>query len=803
MVSSLVQDLRFAIRTLVKRPAFAGIAIGTLALGIGATTAIFTVVNAVLLSPLPYRDPGRLVHVHIRGGDGDMYPLPDTDVFAWRDQHPAFEDVAVVDNGAGYSLAGQGAPEQVVVLNVTARFFDVLGIAPAIGRTFERSADDPGAPRTVVLSYRFWQQHFHGRVEALGQQVLLDGAPHTVVGVMPASFVFDSPDYDMWRAMPLAPPKRRGPFYSWGIGRLAPGSDLSRAAANLAAISASIKRQYPGPNDWSFEVVPLRQQIVGDVSRVLYLLFGAVALLLLIAVANVANLLLARMSSRAREIAVRAALGATAPQIVRQLVVESLVLASVSGAVGLVCAAWGTEALLAIAPPGLPRIDEVRMSLPVFMFTFATATAAGVLFSVIPAWRALRTPVSATLTDGRGGTAGRGHRRVQRVLVAAEIALALMLSTGAGLMIRSVARLVDVNPGFAATHLLTAAVSLSRTRYDTPPKVDAFFESLLGKLQTLPGVESVGSTVSLPPNLNAMTDNFLVEGQTLPPNQSAPVAPLLVADEGFFRTLRVPLVAGRFFNEGDRADRPPVVIVNQTLARRYFPNGDAVGHRLKDGGPERPNNPMMEIVGVVGDVKYDGLDAPPEPEFYFPLGQLTQERRYVVLRTASNPLALESALRREVAALDPELAVARVRTMDELMSRSVAPPRFRTTLVTVFAVAGLLLAAIGIYGVMMYAVSERTRELALRLALGASNGQVARIVLGESVALAAAGVIAGLAGSVAGGRLIASMLFGVAATDPATLASVAAVLVATALVATWVPLRRALRIDPMIALRSE
>jgi predicted permease len=799
----LAQDVRFAVRALLKRPGFAILAILTLALGVGATTAIFTVVNAILLRPLPYREAGRLVHVHIRGGDGEVYPLPDSDFAAWRDRHEAFETISVVDSGQGFSLAGDGPPERVIALDVTDRFFAVLGVSAAIGRTFDPGADDPKAVRTVVLSDRFWQKHFHGDARVVGRQILLDGAPHTVIGVMPPSFSFERPDFDMWRAMAMQPPRRRGPFYTWGIARLKPGTDLVQANASLAVVAESLKRQYPGPNRWRFEVVPLKQQMVGDVSRILYLLFGAVACLLLIATANVANLLLARASSREREIAVRRAIGAGRGRIVTQLMTESLVLAAAAGATGLAVAAWGTRALLAMAPEGIPRISEVTMSGEVFVFALGAATLAGIAFGVAPALRASRTELVDALKDGRGGTASAGHRRTQRALVVAEIALAVMLSISAGLMMRSFAALKRVNPGFASSRVLAVLLSAPSSRYDTPQKVSAFYDAVEAKLRTLPSVQSVGSSVSLPPDQNAMTDNFLVEGQTLPPNQSAPVAPLLMADGGYFRTLGVPLVDGRFFDDRDTLDKPGVVIVNETLARRYFPGGRAVGRRLKDGGPERPNNPYMEIVGVVGDVKYEGLDTPPEPAFYLASAQSPQSRRFVILRTASDPRAAANPVRTAVAAIDREVAISRVWTMDELMSESMAPPRFRTALVAVFALSGLLLAAIGIYGVMAFAVAERTHELGLRVALGASSRDVLTLVLGEAILLAGAGVVLGLTGAAAGAKLLASLLFGVGPIDAVTFAATAGLLVATALVASYVPARRALAVDPMEALRYE
>jgi putative ABC transport system permease protein len=804
---SLLDDARYAVRMLVKRPGFAAIAIFTLALGIGATTAIFTVVEAVLLRPLPFADPGRLVQLTIRGADGESYPLPDTDFLAWRAQHEAFDAIAVYDNGQALSLTGDGQPERIIAANVTDGFFTTLGVAPAAGRVFQAGDDAPGAPKTVVLSHGFWQKRFHGDPGVIGRTVMLDATTHTIVGVMPASFAFPGTDLDAWRILTMAPPARRGPFYTTGVGRLKRGATLQQARANVDVVAAGLKREHAGPNAWRFSLVPLHDAVVGDVRRILYLLFGAVGFLLLIATANVANLLLARAASRQREIAVRGALGAGRARIVAQLVTESVVLAVLAGALALAVAAVGTRALIAIAPEGIPRIGEVGMNVPVFAFTLAVATMCGLAFGIVPASRVSRTPLVEALKEGgRGGTASAGHRRIQRALVVAEIALALMLSVGAGLMIRSVAALARVNPGFAPSHLLTFQLSLPQARYETPQKVAAFYDTLQPKLEALPSVQSVGYAVSLPPDVLSMTDNFMVEGQTLPPNQSAPVAPLLFVNDEYFKTLGVPLVAGRFFNARDTLDAPGVVIVNETLARRFFPGVDPVGRRLKDGGPERPigpNNPWMTVVGVVGDVKYSGLDAAPEPAFYLSYRQNPQTRRFVVLRSASDPKALVQSIRTAVNAVDRDLPFARVWTIDELMTLSMAAPKFRTTLVSVFALVGLMLAAIGIYGVMAYAVAERTHELGLRVALGATTGDVMRLVLREALVLSAAGLAIGLGGAFATTRLMGALLFGVAPTDLTTFASMAAAIVATALVASYVPARRAMGVDPMVALRYE
>jgi putative ABC transport system permease protein len=802
---NLVQDVRYAIRLLLKRPGFAAVAILTLALGIGATTAIFTVVNAVLLSPLPFRDAARLVEVRIISKNGEGFPLPDADFLAWRSQNQTSDAVAVYWASPA-TLTGEGAPDRIGGAAVTDRFFDVLGARPLLGRVFQEGDDKPGAAKLVVLGHGFWTRRFRADPGVVGRTVLLDGVSHTVIGVVPAGFRFPLEDIDVWSTLTMNPPTRRGPYYTTGIARLKPGVDIAELRANLASVAAGLKRQYPAPDDWTIDAVPLQDAIVGDVRQILYVLLGAVGFLLLIATANVANLLLARAATREREIAVRGALGAGRRRIVAQLLTESVVLAIVSGLVGLLLAASGTQGLLAMAPKGIPRLDEVRMHVPVFLFALGVASICGVVFGLVPALRASRTPLVETLKDGGRGASGTSHRRVQRLLVVAEIALALVLSAGAGLMIRSFAELQRVSPGFDPGHLLTFEVALPRASYKDDAAVRRFYDALIQKLEAVPGVRSVGLTVSLPPNLLQVTDNFMVDGQVLPPNQSAPVGPVVMASDALFRTLGVPLIRGRVFDARDEAGGAPTVIVNDALARKYLNGVDAVGRHLRIGGPERPigpTNPWMEIVGVVGDIKYSGLEAAPEPTYYMPYRQNPWNGQFVVIRTTSDPAALGSAARDAVAALDKDLPVARLRTMDEVMTASVAPPKFRTVLVTIFALVGLLLAAIGIYGVMAYAVTERTHELGLRIALGAERGDVVRLVLGEALVLAAAGVAVGLAGAFATTRLIQSLLFGVTTTDATTFAGISALLFLTALAASYLPTRRALRVDPMTALRYE
>jgi len=801
-MGTLLSDARYAIRLLAKRPGFSAVAILTLALGIGATTAIFTVVYAVLLRPLPFRDADRLAHVRIVGPDSGGLVLPDTDFLAWRSQNQTAAAIAAFDNASATLTGGDGPAERVPGSKVTDRFFEVLGAPPLLGRVFQEGDAKPGAPKTAVLSHALWMRRYHGDPSIVGRTIPVSAEPHLVIGVMPADFNDPRGGKEIWRILTMEQPRRRGPFYLSAIARLKPGVSIAELRANLAVVTAGLKRQNPGPEHWTLDAVPLQEAVVGDVRRILYVLLGAVGCLLLIATANVANLLLARAASREREMAVRGALGAARGRIIRQLMTESVVLGVVSGLAGVALAFWGTRALIALAPEGIPRLGEVGMSTPIFLFALSVASICGLIFSVAPAIRASHTPLVETLKEG-GRVAGASHRRVQRSLVVAEIALALMLSVGAGLMVRSFVALQRVSPGFEPSHLLTFRLPLPPTQYANAAAQRGFFTRLLQRLEMLPGVQAAGLTISLPPFLLAMTDNFMVEGQVLAPNQTVPLGPLLFVNETYFSTLGAPLLRGRFFTERDDDKAPDAAIINETLAKQYFPGVDPVGRRLKIGGPERPNNTWNTIVGVVADINYSGLDAPPEPVVYYPFRQNTTNNQYVVIRTAMNPQSLERAVRVVVADLDKDLPIVNLRTMDQLMTEAVAPPRFRTILVSMFAVVGLLLAAIGIYGVMAYAVTERTHELGVRIALGADRGDVLRIVLGEAAWLAACGVGLGVAGALGATRLIQTLLFGVTPTDALTFVAIAMLLTATAFVASYIPARRATRVDPMVALRYE
>jgi putative ABC transport system permease protein len=588
------------------------------------------------------------------------------------------------------------------------------------------------------------------------------------------------------------------------IARPRPGATPAEIDRELQSITAQIKQRFPdSPGDWQLGAGPMKDDVIGNVRPALLVLLGAVGLVLLIATSNIANLLLARATGRRKEMAIRAALGAGRGRLVRQLVTESLLLAAAGGLLGVLISLWGTDLLVRLGPRNLPRLTEIGVDVRVLLYTAGVTILCGILFGLAPALQASRTRLSETLHDGARGTTDSTGRRLRSILVVSEFALAVMLLVGAGLLIRSFQRLQSVSPGFDGEGLLTASVSLPEVRYPEEPARAAFFRQLLERAGSLPGVQSAALTMALPPHLLVMTNPYTIEGRPLPPGQQAPAVAQLLISPGFFRTLGVPLLRGRNFTEADSATAPPVIIINETMASSLFPGEDPVGRRLQLGDPD-PNTPWFTIVGVVGNVKYTGLDAAPEPTMYTPHEQnLWWTTMYLVLRSATDLDGLAQALRAQVAAIDPLLPLAQVRTMQELLGQSVAEPRFRTALLGLFAGIALLLAAVGIYGILSYTVGQRTQELGIRMALGASRRDVLALVLKQGMALAVGGVLIGLAAALALSRVLAGLLFGVAPTDAGTFAVVSLVMVAAAFLACYVPARRATRVDPMVALRAE
>ncbi len=798
-MGTLRQDLTFALRSFGRQPGFTAVVLMTLALGIGATTAMFTVVNAVLLKPLPLKEPDRLTLVRIVGKQGGLFPLPDADFLAWRGNHPAFERVAVFANSS-FSLTGSGTPDVLRGAFVSGDFFSTIGVGPALGRLLQAQDEAPGAPPVVVLNHRFWTQRFGANPNVLGTTIRLNDVPCTIVGVAARGVVFPRSNLDLWRNRVFPTPPRRGPFYLTGVARLAPGGTTSSAAANMDIVASQLKQQYGGPPDWAFHIVPLLDAVVGDARTPLYLLLAAVGFLLLIALANVANLMLARATGRQRELAVRAAIGAGVGRLTRQLLTEASLLGVLGGALGVLIAIGLTALLHSVGTTEIPRLEDVRLDGRVLAFAVGISFAGALLFGTGAALFAARTDLVATLAGGNRSGMSPARRRVQRALVAAEIALALVLSIGAALFVRSLIRLQSVDMGFDPNGLLTFQISLPDKRYKDAAASRQFYDRLLERVQALPGVRSAALAVSLPPDQLTVTDNFTVEGAATAPGQSAPTAPMVIASDAYFRTMGIPLIDGRLFDERDRPDTEGSVIISRSLAERYYPGGRAVGRKFRTGGPERPNNAWMRVVGVVGDVKYEGLAEDAAPAYYLPFRQQPWSDEYVVVRASVPPASLAGAVRDAVWSIDRDLPLERLRTMDQLVAQASAEPRFRTAILGGFGVIGLALALIGVYGLMSYAVTQRTHEMGVRSALGARRRDLVALVLKDAAVLAGIGIAAGLAGSFAVTRVSSTLLYGVSATDPLTFAATALLLAAAALLASWIPARRASRVNPTTAL---
>jgi putative ABC transport system permease protein len=810
MLGTVWHDARYAVRTFLKSPGFTAVALLALALGIGANTAIFSVVNAVLLRSLPYRDADRLAVVwetnRQRGYRRNV--MSPANFVELRTQAQSFEGLSAFYDWR-FNLTGAGEPVEVPVQVTTADLFDVLGARAALGRTYTVEEVRAGREDLAVLSHGFWLSRFGGAHDVVGKTVALNGEPVEIVGVMPPEFRWfvkensrGGKPASMWVPTRLNP-QGRGRYLS-AVGRLKPGVSPEQASAELDTIAARLEQQSPQFNAaQGLALVPVREQLAGELRTPLMILLGAVGFVLLIACANVANLLLARAAVRSKEIAVRAALGAARSRIIRQLLTESLLLALAGGLLGLLLAAWGVDALVALSPPNLIGEGEVRVSLPVLGFTFGVALLTGVVFGLMPALEASRFDANEALKEsGRGTTGGPRGRRLRGAFVVAQVALALVLLVGAGLLIRSFARLQSVDPGFDPENLLTMRVDLPATKYKEDAQIVSFYRQATERLAALPGVRSATAINYLPfySGLGART-GFVIEGRPAPRPGEEPSTDVRVTDENYFRTLNIPVIRGRTFTPQEAAEKRPVVVISETLARRHFPGEDPVGKRI--AVEMEPNPPMCEIIGVVGDVRYDKLDGELYPMVYETPAQLTYPAMTFVVRTQGDPLALAAAARREVQAIDSDLPLADVRTLRSWMGESVARTRFGTLLLTVFAAVALLLAAVGIYGVMSYSVAQRTHEIGIRMAMGAQRRDVVRLVVGQGLLLTAVGVALGAAGAFGLTRLMTGLLYGVTATDPATFGVVALVLSAAALLACYLPARRAAKVDPMVALRYE
>ncbi|MDQ5837637.1 MAG: ABC transporter permease, partial [Acidobacteriota bacterium] len=803
---TLLQDVRYGLRAMSKSPGFTLVAVFTLALGIGANTAIFSVVSAVLLRPLPYPEAERLVYVGQQYG-GEFSGSGEPKFLFWREQSRSFEALACYSGygGAGGNLAGGREAEYVGGLRVSEDFFRALGVYPSMGRPFTHDEDTPGGPRVAILSDGLWRRSFGADRDLIGKTVQLNGQPLTVVGVMPPQFRFSS-GADLFVPMRAQPRNNVDPNAEV-VGRLKPGVSLQQAQAELKVIAEKYRAAFPGQMmaNESVGAEPYQDLFTEGVAKYLWIFLGAVSLLLLIACANVANLQLSRATARQREIAVRMALGASGGRIVRQLLTEGLLLALAGGAAGLLIAAWGMEVLTALIPQGfLPRVAEVRLDWRVLVFALAASVLTGLLFGAAPAWQARRTDVNASLKKSAGrGASARG--RLRGALVVAEVALSLVLLVGAGLLVRTFTNLLAVAPGFDPRGVLTFQVNLGGEHYNTTEKSAAFFRDALGRISRLPGVEAAAVTNRLPLDWQFnMPVNFPdkpEQGQSLQVRMITP---------DYFRVMKIDVRQGRAFDDGDNPSGQPVIVVNEAFAQKFYAGQGALGQRLYVG--RGLDDPLRQVVGVVGDIKQQSLDRPAPPMVYVPVQQASDKllatmRTFnatnFVVRTTVEPSGLTPAIKREIAAVDPALPLSHVATMEEVAARSVNSQRFQMLLLASFAALGLLLAAVGIYGVMSYAVAQGTHEIGIRMALGAQAGGVLRLVVGRGMTLALLGMGVGIAASLALTRLMKSLLFGVSTTDPLTFVLYSSILAAVALLACLVPARRATKVDPMVALRYE
>jgi len=803
----VLRDLRQAFRRLGRTPAFTAAAVLCLALGIGANTAIFTVINAVLMRPLPYHEPERLVWVWEANAsrESERNSVSPANYLDWKAESSAFSSMAAMFN-ANLGLTGVGEAEEIPAQIVTASLFPLLGLTPLLGRGFtaEEDAAPDGAP-VVVLSHGLWLRRFGGERGVIGRSIALDGAQHTVVGVLPpeARIPDIQPAPEVWIPMGLDPAENyraSSGRYMRAAARLAPGVSVDRAQAELRTIAARLTERHPDFNTgWSVNLVPMTEQVVGAVRRPLLVLGAVVALVLLISCANVANLQLAQATVRRREIAVRTALGASAAQVARQFLAESLLVALAGGGLGILLAIWGTDAFAAAASADIPRVEEIGVDLRALGFTLIVSLVAGLAFGMVPALHAARADSQEFLREG-GRSASSGGGRTRAMLVGAQVALSLILLVGAGLLLKSVARLQNVEVGFNPDSLLTARVSLGGAKYEEPERQVRFFEELLTRVRSTPGVRAAGAINWLPLSGQRSATRMTIEGEPVPAPGSEPGADVRAIDPGFLPAMQIPLLRGRTIAPSDTRDTPRAVVVSQSFVERFIPSGDPLGRRIH---MEWGDTLIGTVVGVVGDLKHTGLDSIPEPTVYWALPQFPSPFMTLVIRTSDDPMSLAGTLRAEVRSMDPAQPLAEIKPFDEYLDNAVARRRFTMTLLGGFAVLALVLTAIGLYGTAAYAVVQRTREFGIRLALGAQGRDVLWGVLRRSLAVTAAGVIVGLVGAVVATRVLATLLFDVSATDPAIFAAIAMVLALVALLASYLPARRATRVDPVVALRSE
>ena len=819
----LWRDVSYGARMLWQRPASSAIAVLTLALGIGANTAIFSVVNTVLLKPLPFAEPDRLMALGQQSAQNRvaLSQFSFRNFADMRDQSQSFDRLAAYYN-TNLTLTGDREAQLLRGTVVTADLFPLLGVSPALGRTFLAEEDAAGGGpggRPAILSWQCWQEQFGGDASVIGRAVDINNARFTVFGVMPAGFRFpvQPQPTEVWISTALDNERPKGPgaimvargYRGWrAIGRLKPGVTFEQAQSEAGVIAAGLAAQFPDHNkDMDIGIRPLLESVVGNLRPTLLILMGAVACVLLIACVNVANLLLERAISRQREIKVRLALGASGVRIIRQLLTESLLLAGLGGVAGTMLAFWGTDLIVALSPESLARVAETELDARVLAFTALVSLATGSAFGLAPALLISKTNLAESLKEGRrGATASVQTNRTRSLLVIAEVALALVLLVGAGLLINSFVRLQQVAPGFDPGHTLTFNVAPSADRTTNPRQIADFYRELTERLKALPRVVNASVVFQLPLGGTAANTSVAIEGRPVDPGDR-PTAVIHMAGPEYFRTMGIPLAKGREFTDRDDLSSPPVLIINEALARQYFPNEDPIGKRIAPGFSTVPvsddDTGMREVIGVAADVKHQNLQAPPQPEIYFAQAQMPMSAMTVVVRTAGDPRALQTTVRSVVQSLDKNAPVYGVRTVEEILDRSVATPRFNTLLLGLFAAVALILTTVGLYGVISCSVSENTQQIGIRVALGAQRSDVLKLIVGQGVMLTIAGVVIGLVGAYGLTRLMSSLLFGVGSTDPWTFTAVAVLLLCVAAVACYLPARRAMNLDPMVALRQD
>jgi putative ABC transport system permease protein len=800
------QDLHYGARMLLRNPAFTLVAVLALTLGIGATTAIFSVVNSVLLKPLPYPESERLVFLSEWSPQIDGMSISYPNFTDWREQNEVFEKIGVYRRQS-YNLTGTGAPERLVGGMVSADLFAALRVNALRGRLFTNDEDQPGATPVALLSYGLWQRRFGGDTNTIDQQLTLNGRSYTVIGIMPPDFAFPS-RAELWT--PVGQSAKDPGWESRGnhpglyaMARLKPGVSVAEARAGMESVAVNLERKYPDSNTGNrVTVTPALENVVRDVKPALFILPGIVGFVLLIACANVANLLLARATTRQKEMAIRTALGASRWRIVRQLLTESLLLSFIGGGLGLLLASWGVKLLVAISPNSIPRSREIMVDNRVLVFTIVVAALTGVFFGLVPALQASKPDLNETLKDAGRGSTGRRHV-LRNALVVAEVALTMVPLMSAGLMIRSFYRLQQVDPGFNGDHLLTFNIALPQKKYPEDVQRINFGEQVADRLRQLPGIDTVGLSSGLPLGNNGWQTSFVIDGQPPPEPGKTPLTEAAVASPDYFRAMGITILKGRNFTDADTKDVPRVALIDEEFARRYWPNEEAVGKHIRPGGND-PRNPLVEIVGIVRRVKMEGLNQESDRvQSYYPFRQLPSGNLTVVIKSSQEPMSIASAVREQVLAVDPDQPIYNLNSMQQLRADSIAPERLNLMLFTCFAVIALTLASVGIYGVMSYAVTQRTHEIGIRMALGARPGNVLSMVVRQGMALTITGLALGVGGALLVTRLMTSLLFGTSATDPLTFVAIPLLLAGVALGACFVPARRATKVDPMIALRYE